>query len=566
MSHNGNSEYMNSNRPDYIFETSWEVCNKVGGIYTVLSTRAKTLTEHYKNNLIFVGPDIEVIYPEAQNTCFLPEKMEEKWLATLLKETGLEVRMGHWDIPGSPKVILINFTPIYAQKNEIYSRMWEKFQVNSMAAYGDYDEGCMFSYSAGLVIQHYYNFHKLHSKKVVAHFNEWTTGFGLLYLKAYEPSIATVFTTHATSIGRSIAGNNKPLYDEMRHYNGNQMAEELNMVSKHSIERSAAHHADCFTTVSDVTNIECEYLLDKPADIVTPNGFEPSFVPQGEAYTTQRTKARASLCKVAENLFGYKLPQDTVFLGTSGRYEYKNKGLDLLIDAFNILNNNGLKKNVVAFLMVPAWISGPRLDLDLRMQTGEISNRTLSNLKTDTPAPLQDNYITHLLVEPFNDNISNALKWFNLTNQQGAKMKVIFVPTYLNGQDGIFNLSYYDLLAGFDLTVFPSYYEPWGYTPLESVAFGIPTLTSNLSGFGQWVSDDTQSILDGVGIIKRTDANYHKAATELAEQILTFVNSSYDEKQFAREQALEIASKANWDNFIDYYYIAYNIALTKVAK
>ena len=269
--------------PDYIFETSWEVCNHVGGIYTVLSTRAATMQQEHPDKVIFFGPD----WGEHSDIYFAEDKsLFPNW------QRIHNARIGRWKIPGSPIAILLRWEGIAAQKDAIYGWAWEKFQVQSHAAYGDYDESSLFGYAAGQVMESLY--HHLHAEgsNVVMHANEWQTAFALFYIKDHCPKIGTLFTTHATSIGRSIAGNHKPLYDQFNYYNGDQMAYELNMVSKHSAEKQAAHYADCFTTVSDLTARECKQLLDKQPDIVTPNGFEPDFVPKGKAFNTHREEAR----------------------------------------------------------------------------------------------------------------------------------------------------------------------------------------------------------------------------------------------------------------------------------
>lgn len=285
---------MNKNllKPDYIFESSWEVCNKVGGIYAVLSTRANTLQKIFRDRIIFIGPDF---WQDKENIYFTEDNdLFEEWKTSAAK-SGLKVRTGRWNVPGEPIAILVDFTPYYEKKNEIYGKLWEDFHVDSLHAYGDYDEASMFSYAAAKVVESFYNFFITGTEKVVYHGNEWMTGLGLLYIKKHMPQIATVFTTHATSIGRSIAGNNKPLYDYLFAYNGDQMAEELNMQSKHSIEKQTAHNADCFTTVSEITANECRELLDKPVDVILPNGFEDDFIPKGTAYTSKRKAARKKL-------------------------------------------------------------------------------------------------------------------------------------------------------------------------------------------------------------------------------------------------------------------------------
>lgn len=203
---------------------------------------------------------------------------------TCNQKDGLNIRVGRWNVPGNPIAILVDFTPFYKDKNDIYTQAWLDFHVDSLHAYGDYDEASMFSYAAGKVAESFYRYNLTMTDKVIYQAHEWMTGLGALYLQKHVPEIATIFTTHATTIGRSIAGNNKPLYDYLFAYNGDQMARELNVESKHSIEKQTAHFVDCFTTVSDITNNECKELLEKEADVVLMNGFEDDFVPKGEMF------------------------------------------------------------------------------------------------------------------------------------------------------------------------------------------------------------------------------------------------------------------------------------------
>lgn len=525
---------MPTNKPDFIFETSWEVCNKVGGIYTVLSTRAKQMMEYMGGNVLFVGPDIWKGHesPYFDHTAEIPE------FATYVQNNcGLDIRIGRWTAPGHPLAVLVDFTPLYEKKNDYYRLFWDEYQVDSLHAYGDYDEASMFGLAAGMVMAAYVHYNNMEQKRLVAHFNEWMTGFGLFYLDHAEPQIATVFTTHATTVGRSIAGNGKPLYDYMAGYYGNQMAQELNVESKHSVEKRAAHLADCFTTVSEITDDECAQLLERRADIVTPNGFELDFVPKGRELKSLAAKSRKQLIDVAEKVLGYKLPSDITLCATSGRYEYKNKGIDVYINALNRLNHNNGGRQIVAFILVPAWQNGAQA----------LNNPT-------------NRYTTHNLAEPWNDPVSNALSFYGISNAQSDRVKVIFVPAYLNGDDGIFNTPYYDLLAGFDFTVFPSYYEPWGYTPMESAAFGVPTATTNLSGFGRWVNPDGQTLGAGVSVIARTDSNFDSVSQEIARQIEQFI-SNPDAAAKAGKAAQGYAKRAQWKHFFIHYRKAYQIAL-----
>ena len=546
--------------PDYIFESSWEVCNKVGGIYTVLSSRAKTLQDEMKDHIIFIGPDCwkekESPYFKQDNALFA----EWQWEA---KQQGLKIRVGRWTVPGEPIAVLVDFTPYYEQKDEIYGWLWENYQVDSLHAYGDYDEASMFSYAAALVTESFYNtqLSTLNSKlKIIYHANEWMCGLGALYINNKLPQIGTVFTTHATSIGRSIAGNMKPLYDYLFAYNGDQMADELNMQSKHSIEKQTAWHVDCFTTVSDITARECVELLDKPVDVVLPNGFDDSFVPKGAQFTKKRKAARKRLLEVANALLGENLDDDTLIISTSGRYEFRNKGIDVFVEAMNrLLRDRDLKKKVVAFIEVPGWVGEPRKDLQERLNSPLTSNLS----------PLEVPQVTHWLHNMSHDNVLSMLKYYDMHNRKDENVKVIFLPCYLDGNDGILNMTYYDVVLGNDLCIYPSYYEPWGYTPLEAVAFKVPCITTDLAGFGLWANKEfghDGELKDGVKVIHRTDYNYSEVADAIKDTVAAFSAMSQKEVDDCRKKADALSKKALWCNFIEYYHEAYDIALRKAME
>ena len=544
-------------KPDYVFESSWEVCNKVGGIYTVLSTRANTLQKEMQDKVFFIGPDVW-----HENTCpYFKEdaKLLAEWKKTATEE-GLKVKVGRWTIPGNPIAILVDFQKYFEKKNEIYGWLWENYQVDSLHAYGDYDEASMFSYAAGLVVESYYKFALSNKDKVIYHANEWMTGLGLLYVNNKLPQVGTIFTTHATSIGRSIAGNMKPLYDYLFAYNGDQMAGELNMQSKHSIEKQTAFHCDCFTTVSEITARECVELLDKKVDVVLPNGFENGFVPaNASTFTRKRKAARKRLLDVANALLGESLDDDTLIVSTSGRYEFRNKGVDVYIESMNrLLRDKELKKKVLAFIEVPGWVGEPRQDLKERLDSGK---------QYDTP--LEVPQVTHWLHEMSHDNVLSMMKYYDMHNRKNDNVKVIFLPCYLDGNDGILNMSYYDIVLGNDLCIYPSYYEPWGYTPLEAIAFKVPCITTDLAGFGQWVNSEVghaAEIKDGVKVIHRTDYNYSEVADAIKDTVAEFSAMTKKQVSDARSAAEKLSKKALWSEFIKYYHEAYDIALRKAEE
>ena len=544
-------------KPDYIFESSWEVCNKVGGIYTVLSTRAKTLQDELRDHVIFIGPDF---WKEKESPYFKEDKAlyaEWQWAA---KEQGLHVRLGRWTVPGEPIAVLVDFTPYFEKKNEIYTWLWEHYGVDSLHAYGDYDEASMFSYAAALVVESFYYHFGLQDSRVIYHANEWMCGLGALYINNHLPQIGTIFTTHATSIGRSIAGNQKPLYDYLFAYNGDQMADELNMQSKHSIEKQTAHHVDCFTTVSDITARECVELMDKPVDVVLPNGFDDSFVPSAAKFARKRKAARRKMLDIANALLGEQLDDDTLLISTSGRYEFRNKGIDVFVEAMNrLLRDKDLKKKVVAFIEVPGWVGEPRKDLQER----------LADSKHQYDTPLDVPQITHWLHNMSHDNVLSMMKFYDMHNRKDDKVKVIFLPCYLDGQDGIVNLTYYDVVLGNDLCIYPSYYEPWGYTPLEAVAFRVPCITTDLAGFGLWankVFGHAGELKDGVKVIHRTDYNYSEVADNIKDTVAEFSAMTPKQVEACRKAAGNLSKKALWSEFIQYYHEAYDIALRKAEQ
>ncbi len=540
---------------ELLFETSWEVCNKIGGIYTVLSTKAQTLQRAFKDRVIFVGPDV---WTEDNPSPYFKEtpSLLKQWRSKAQLPDGVSVRVGRWDIPGRPVVVLVKFDGMYAMKDEFYGNMWEQYGVDSLHAYGDYDEGCAFAHAAGVVIESICRHNGLDSKNYIAHFDEWTTGMGLLYLKWRLPQVATIFTTHATSIGRSICGNNKPLYGYLSGYDGDQMARELNMEAKHSLEKAAALQADCFTTVSRITAIECGQLLGRQPDVVTPNGFEQNFVPATKTkLALAREAARRRIFDVVSALTGQDMDDDTFIVATSGRNEYRNKGIDLFLDAVNRLGEIDPQRRVLALILVPAWVKEAR-----------------AHLKEAISAPyrnaLDEPIITHWLNNQDSDSIICRIRSLGFENGSASRVMVVYVPCYLNGGDGVVDMSYYDVIPGLDATVFPSYYEPWGYTPLESVAFGVPTVTTTLSGFGQWILSQYENGFEscGVMVIDRGDFNYDQVKEDIAVSLRRLTEEGAKALSGIQRAAMSTAKDASWTNFIKDYYEAFDVALGNAAK
>lgn len=523
--------------PDYLFEVSWEVCNKVGGIHTVIATKALNLSKDYKNHIL-IGPD--VWRETAQNPEFTEDNQLLRAWKVKASQEGLRVRTGRWNVAGNPIVILVDYSQFISSKDEIFAGFWEKYGVDSLSGHWDYTESALFGYATGKVIESFVRYNLAPHQKAAAHFHEWMTGAGVLYLKSTDLPVATLFTTHATVTGRSIAGNNLPLYDNMLRYSPEEKAVEFNINAKHTLEKAAANEADVFTTVSDITAKECAHFLGREVDVVTPNGFENTFTPKEGEFKICSKTARRRLSEVAAAMTGQEIENDAVMIGISGRYEFKNKGIDIYLDALAELNNSdALEKEVIAWIFVPAWNNGPD--------------------KMTTPT-----HTSHQLYDRESDPVLKRISELFLLNKKSDKVKVLFVPTYLNGDDGVFGLTYYQLLCGLDLTVFPSYYEPWGYTPLESLAFGVQTITTTLAGFGLWVKEHSSDYHDAIEIIERDDNNYTYVTGEVLKRMLAVTKLSRDQMHDSRVKAKELSTIALWDNQIKYYKEAYALAVKKI--
>ena len=530
--------------PDYLFEVSWEVCNKVGGIHTVIASKAPTVKREMGDKYITIGPDFS---QDAAN----PEFKEDVTLLAALRESlynkGVRVRIGRWAIESKPIAILIDFKSFFAQKDSILKQLWENYHVDSLSGQWDYVEPVLFGHAAGVVIASFVESLCTSSDKVVAHFHEWMAAAGSLYLRDNAPYVATVFSTHATVMGRCIAGNRLPLYNDLHKFNADELARQFNVMAKHSLEKSAATYADAFLTVSDITANECKYLLGREVTRITPNGFDNGFVPQGEKLDQKRAAARQRMIEVASATWGYEFRGEPLVVATSGRYEFRNKGIDVFLESLKQLAASNLERDVLAVVAVPAATVGARQDLI----------QHLAN-KESAIDPAQRRYLTHYLESEAWDQVAQSIEG-SILSTSASRVKVLFVPTYLNGHDGIFNMPYYDLLAGVDLTIFASYYEPWGYTPLESVAYGVPTVTTTLAGFGLWVAKHANHT--GVDIVRRDDYNEREVVLQITDVVRKYMEMSPENFAAARRAAQEVSATALWAKLFNEYKMAYEEAL-----
>ncbi len=522
-----------------LFEVSWEVCNKVGGIHTVLSTKAKTLTTKLGDDYIAVGPWL--LANASSEASFEAESGFDAFTEEC-RRAGVPVRVGRWKIPGSPRTILVEFSGLYAKKDGILAGLWENFGVDSIAGAWDYVEPVIFGEAAGIVIERWWQSYLApRRRKCVAQFHEWMTGSGLLYLKRNQPRIGTVFTTHATTLGRSLCSTGVQPEQGLAGRTSDAAAEAIGVRSKHSLEKISSLQADVFTTVSTLTASEAELFFDRRPDPVLPNGIDLDVVDE-LAGPVQRETVRQRLVDFARRFLG-KDCSKAAFLMVSGRYEFRNKGIDLVLEAAARLHKRA-GKPVVLLLAVPAGQSGV---------AGSVLERKHGPAESfQTPLGTS----THNLNDALGDPIQQATKRLGLTNQLDARVSVIQIPIYLHPADGLFDLPYEALLRAADLSLFPSFYEPWGYTPQESLAMGVPTVTSDLAGFGQWVLASGLSGQDGVHVLRRENQRFEDSAAQLADLIESVLGGGAD-----AQRCRNAAQRTAWSDLIANYERAFELAL-----
>jgi phosphorylase/glycogen(starch) synthase len=530
-----------------LFEISWEVCNMVGGIHTVLATKLADSKARYGDDYVTIGPDIAHMV-EAPNV-FEEEVWEPRLLLTLA-DTGVHVRMGRWKVPERPRTLLINYSDLYERKDQILAHYWERYRLDSLFGAWDYYDPVLFGHAAGMVIERYFLHLLLPARREAAvHCHEWMAAAAILHLEEHVPEVGTVFTTHATALGRALASRREwPLLTPPSDKELLDKAREHHCIAKHSMEATAAQVSDVFSTVSQIAAEECATVLGRAPDIILENGLGDDF-PGSELLTPEaRARARERLLELAERVTGDRYDREgTVLVLSSGRYEYVNKGIDVYLRALARLRDQlGPSANVriVAFGMFPGAHAGPK--------------RKFLSPATEPRTP--DN-CTHDLREEAQDPIQNDLRELGFSNEAGSPVHVIQVPIYLSGTDSLIPATYYELLPGFDVTVFPSYYEPWGYTPHEAVAFGVPTFTSDLAGFGRWIQSRGGFEQTGVHVLQRQHRSSEQTVEELSARLSDFVRKRPDERSEFARAARNTSQLGRWRDFIPKYFEAHRRAL-----
>jgi len=602
-------------KPDQVFEVSFEVCNKIGGIYTVIKSKAQNMVNYYENKYCTIG----VFNPKKPSLEFEPEITPDIMsdIFNDLEKQGIKCYYGTWLISGKPKTILIDSTNFMKEKNNIKKDLWDWYKVDSIRSDIMFDEPVVWSTAAGMLIEKIcerYN-------KPVAQFHEWLSGAGLLYLKKKNLKIGTVFTTHATILGRTIASANVDLSRminegiKKKEIASLDLAAKYGVLDKHTLELACANACDVFSTVSDTTAKECEYIFGVKPDIILPNGlvFEEDIT--NEELVMMRKNYRKRMKEFLTAYFSRYYSVDfenirSIFI--SGRYEFHNKGIDLFISALGMLNKrlklNKIDKTIIAFILIPSKIRGEKMsvlkDISLYREMDNYVESNLPNIKERILSFLSNGELPKNTEDLFGDDfiqtcrnmmmifiskrnkqgaapplcafdldypeqddaIVRALLNNDLLNREEDKVKVIFYPSYLNPGDRLIGLSYEPAMRTFDLGVFPSYYEPWGYTPLEAAKHGVLSITTDLSGFGKFIEGKDEIKNGGIWVIKRENRTDEDVLKDLVDLMYRIVLFSRNERVRYRMLAKDLASLADWNQLFKNYITAHELSLENLKK
>lgn len=587
-------------------EIAWEACNQVGGIYTVLRSKAPTMVHKFGGNYCLIGPYVDVnVATEFEEIKDIDDPFSKA--VSKMREKGFDAHYGKWLVTGRPKIVLLNPYCVFDKLEDIKYELWEHHHidtpddnlVNQVIAFGFLTK-VFLQLIAGK---------KTKAQNIIAHFHEWMAATPIPEIRKSQLPISITFTTHATILGRYLAMNDPEFYNHLPFFDWIREAKNFNIEAQVRIERAAAHGSHVFTTVSEVTAIECQYLLDREPDVVTPNGIniERFHVLHEFQNLHEIYKDKINQFVMAHFFSSYTFDlENTLYFFTSGRFEFRNKGFGLTLEALARLNHMMQKehtnKTVVMFFITrqpyhsinPEVLQSRAVMEELRQTCQSIERqvgdrlfkdaasipdnklpdlkeyvddywrlrfrRTLQSWKSDRLPPV----ITHNLVNDTDDPILMFLRSSNLVNKASDKVKVVYHPDFIVPTNPLWGIEYDQFTRGCNLGIFPSYYEPWGYTPLESIARGVPAVTSNLSGFGDFVVQNINNPEEkGIVIIDKVKNTFHESAQELADELLKFVKQNRRERVEMRNKSEAASVSFDWDLLTKYYDKAYLLSIQR---
>jgi glycogen(starch) synthase len=592
-----------------LFEVAWEVCNQVGGIYTVIRSKVPSVINKWgKDNYFLIGP-----YFEEQAAAHFDAATDFSTpigkAVLKMQERGFDVHYGQWIVSGRPNVVLFNPYSVYDKLGEIKHFVWQDYHISLPGSDELLDKVAAFGYQ----VKEFFNYlcsNDLCVGNVIAHFHEWMAGLPIPGIRKDNLNIKIVFTTHATLLGRYLAMNDQRFYDHLPFYNWEKEATNFNVKAIAEIERASAHGAHVFTTVSDVTAKECTYLLGRTPDMILPNGLNIQRFEALHQIQNQHVQVKEQIHDFVMGHFfqSYSFDLDkTLYFFTSGRYEYHNKGYDLTLEALARLNwkmqSSNVDMTVVSFFITrqPFYTFNPnvlqskaqiediwRVCEEIKEQVGRRLYTEITSAEGPYKFPdlsaLVDDYlrlklrrniqgwkthqlpkiVTHTLKDDSKDEILNFLRTANLVNNRHDKVKVVYHPDFISTSNPLFKMDYNTFVRGCHLGIFPSMYEPWGYTPLECLASGIPSVTSDMAGFGDYVLNGVPNHNEkGLYIIKRRGRDFYETAEDLANIMFDFVNMSRRERIALRYKCEDASLHFDWSNLGKYYDEAYRLVITR---
>jgi glycogen(starch) synthase len=584
-----------------VCEVSWEVCQQVGGIYTVLRSKAPTAVKRHGQHYCLVGPyNPEITPQEFEET---PPRGVFGEVVKAMRTAGFDVHYGYWLITGRPRAVLFNPSSAFNRLAEIKYLLWEHhgismgddWMLNQLAAFG-------------YMVEHFFRslLAVAGKRRIVAHFHEWMAASAIPEMRYTKLPVAIVFTTHATLLGRYIANHDPWFYDHVPFVDWRADAHRFNIEAPVKIERAAAHGAHIFTTLSRIAAYECENLIGRKPDVLLPNGLNiERFVAIHEFQNLHRIYKEQINQFVTGHFFpSYTFDLDrTLFFFSAGRYEYLNKGYNLTIDALARLNwrmkEAKFDKTVVFFLITKQPFKSINAEvLRSRAMLQEIRN-TCQNIKeqigerlftaasmgkwTSLDALLDDYWrlrlrrlmhewqakrlppiVTHDMVDDVHDEVLNHLRAKQLFNLPSDPVKVVYHPDFITPTDPLFGMDYDQFVRGCHMGIFPSSYEPWGYTPMECMARGVPAVTSDLSGFGTYLMDHMPDHEQrGLFVVKRRHCSFDAAADQLTDWLFNFLLLERRERIAMRNSVESSCEEFDWGNLEEYYELAHEMALER---
>ncbi|KAF8566417.1 hypothetical protein P879_02814 [Paragonimus westermani] len=614
--HNDLNTLVQSINPDvyrrkYVFETAWEVVNKVGGIYTVIRTKAATTVEELGDHYILLGPLNEVCM-RTEVDVTEPTNEVLKRTITAMRQHDIKIVFGRWLIEGYPNVVLFDIGSSAWRIDSWKKDLWESCNIGIPVQDSECNDAVIFGALVAWFLEEFSkNLKKVEPEShspVIAHFHEWLTSVGLIFTRTRHLDVATVFTTHATLLGRYLCASSVDLYNNLPNFDLDKEAGDRNIYHRYCLERAAVHCAHVFTTVSKITGLESKYLLRREPDVITPNGLNVIKFAALHEFQNRHAMAKEKLNQFIQGHFygHYDFDLDkTLYFFIAGRYEFQNKGADIFIEALARLNHQ-LKQaqseiTVVAFLIFPAHTNSFNVDSFHAQAIVKQLRETVNSIQGDMGHRLfevclrgrvpqgsdlltQDDVYrlkrciyaaqrnnlppicTHNVVQDNVDLVLCNLRRCRLFNDRHDRVKVIFHPEFLSSTNPLLPMDYEEFVRGCHLGVFPSYYEPWGYTPAECTVMGIPSVTTNLSGFGCFMEEHVEDPKSyGIYVIDRRFQNCEDSIQQLTRYLYEFCQYSRRQRIVLRNRTERLSELLDWKNLASYYRRARLTALHKHA-